>query len=278
MAVASKHISRKERIRGEKLAILIDRNHGVPFEDGLARVNSENRVMASNSRISKAVFGKGERHKIRSSYWTGTMVAYVEPGKKLGEQIEYMDTQTGQRWVFPVPKAFRREKNAVLVTEHPDFWLEMDANNRVVHAKKVDLVENFPVKNGNYPGDPLYDIPIGKKVPFSLKSRELIRIDKCVGPIIRSGKCLLPPRFYDENQCDGDYRRIVWMDGEPASLFGVVTEAISGRVVKLRGISPEALNLLCDLSGNEITALLSRVQPEELEATIKLLRLLNNRV
>jgi hypothetical protein len=76
--------------------------------------------------------------------WTGTMVGYDKPGKQLGESIEYTDPKTRIKYVFPVPKEYRKRKDIALVVEHPDFTLEVDGKNRVVNAREVGVVPDIP--------------------------------------------------------------------------------------------------------------------------------------
>ena len=45
---------RNERVRGHNLAVFIARSNGVPFEEGLAIADKENRVIASSQRLDKA--------------------------------------------------------------------------------------------------------------------------------------------------------------------------------------------------------------------------------
>ncbi len=216
MAQAQRN-TQNERIRGPNLSGFIKTTPGVPFEEGLMRVEAENRVMASNSRLSKALLGSGEWKSIREVFpcWSGTMAAYVEPGRKLGKQVEYVNPETGYRWVFVVPESHRGRKNAILVAEHPDYRLEIDGKNRVVHAKVVDLVENFPAKYGWHKGDPTHDIPTGGEIGFSVTARSLGRIDTRVGPVVRD--------FY----CSPHDRLCVYLDYRPSVGFGVAVESSS---------------------------------------------------
>jgi hypothetical protein len=178
-----------QKVRGPNLAVLVKAIKGVPFEEGLARADKENRVIASNARLSKALIDSGEWENIREIFpcWSGTMTAYVEPGRKLGEQVESVVSETGHRWVFAVPYEYRDQKNAILIVEHPDYSLEIDGNNRVVHAKAVALVKDFPEKSRWYKEDPIHAIPAGSELGrfFSDSAMQLWRTDKRVGPVGR---------------------------------------------------------------------------------------------
>ncbi|MCI0529153.1 MAG: hypothetical protein L0Y56_17085, partial [Nitrospira sp.] len=176
-----------EWIKGPNLSVFIKASKGVPFEEGLARADGENRVLASNSRLDKALVNSNEWESVRAVFpcWSGTLTAYLEPGQKLGKQVVSVDPETGHRWVFAVPEPHRGRKNSILVAEHPDYSLEIDGNNRVVHAKTVDLVEKFPAEYGWYTADPVHDIPAGRQVEFSSQARHLWRADRRVGPVAR---------------------------------------------------------------------------------------------
>lgn len=217
--------TQKKRIRGPNLSVFIKNySKGVPFEEGLMRAEAEDRVMASDSRLSKALIGSDEWEGISEVFpcWSGTMAAYVEPGQKLGEKVEYVDPETGYRWVFAVPESHRGRKNVILVAEHPDYILEVDGKNRVVHATAVDLVENFPADDGWYKGDPTHGIPTGKgnpthDIPTEGERgfyRHLWRIDRHVGPVAR---------IFDGSYCYG--RHYVDFNSRPSSGFGVAVES-----------------------------------------------------
>lgn len=177
----------KEQItRRLKLSVVIRKKYGVPFEEGLL-ADGENRVIASNKRMNQALVQSEEWRSIVMGLpcWTGTMTGYKETGERLYEFIEYVDPKANVRWIFPVPKEFRREKDAILVAEHPDYFLERDGIHRIIHAKKVSLVRRFPAENGWYFGDHEHDIPSGDEIEFSNQARYLWRIDKRVGPVAR---------------------------------------------------------------------------------------------
>ncbi len=223
MTVAQQ-ISGKERTRGPNLAVFVKRSEGVPMEEALRRTDEAGLVIAPNIRLSNALIGSDEWRSIRAVFacWNGTMTGYEKPDQKLGKAIEYTDSETGIRYVFPVPQEYQGKKNIVLVAEHPDFTLETDGKTRVVQAKEVGIVSKFPVASENwYLGDSKYDIPTGKKVSGdNAYARYLFRIEKRVGLIARG---------YDNN-C-GDYhwydgdRRGVNLDGRPSLGLGVAVKA-----------------------------------------------------
>ncbi|MDO8554281.1 MAG: hypothetical protein Q7S22_05715 [Candidatus Micrarchaeota archaeon] len=219
MGIAAVQRTEVRRIRGPNLAVLIPRYAGVPFDKVLPEVDAQGLVKASNKRLDRALVGSEEWRTIADAFpcRSGTITAYVEPGKKLGKQIEYIDPKTKIKWVFTVPDVYRNEGNAILVAEHPDYTLEIDGNNRIVHASAVDLVSEFPGKTGCYLLDSKHGIPAGDQVHFSNpNARYLWRTAKLVGPIVRG----LIFTFCNFNV---DPKQYVVLNGQSDS-FGVVVE------------------------------------------------------
>ncbi|NYZ74404.1 ankyrin repeat domain-containing protein [Candidatus Micrarchaeota archaeon] len=213
-------------IRGPKLEVFISKKQGATMEEALARADAEKRVIASNKRLSKALVGSDEWRSISEVFpcWTGTMVAYEEPGRAFGRFVEYTDNRTGIRYVFTVPDQFIRVKNGLLVAEHPDFKLEKDGNDLVVRAARVELIERLPANEGWYLADPAHGIPFGGEVDNSNPdARYLSRIDKRVGLVARGYD------YYDG--CD--YRRVVYLVNAPSDAFGVAVEAPEGGVASV---------------------------------------------
>ena len=202
------------------LAVLSSRYDPVSFEAGLARANAENKVIASNKRISRALLGSDEWRAIQEVFvcWTGTMTAYTKPGEKLGKAVEYADPETGYRWIFPVPEKHQGKTNAILVAEHPDYTLEISGKTRIVRATQVDLIERFPAKNGWYLGDTHHDIPCGDEVAASDATRYLLRTDIRVGPVARG------------RDSDGiDVGRQISLRTNPSGAFGMAVEVRAPR-------------------------------------------------
>jgi len=221
----TKQTLNERRIRGSKLAIMITCGiHRKPFEEGLALADSKDMVIASNKRIGQALVGSEEWEAVREALpcWSGTMTAYVEPAKKLGKTVEYVDPGTKRRWVFPVPDEHQDKKDAILIAEHPDYFLETDGKNLIVRAAHVDLIEKFPAADGWFPVDPKHDTPIDVEVENGGHSarRFLQRIRERVGPVSRSyifakGDCFYP-QYYDG-------RRYIVFGGYP--YLGIIVEA-----------------------------------------------------
>jgi len=170
-----------KKSKNSKLITLAKRQR-LPFVEGLRRAKEKGLVLASNIKIDNTLNGMGGFGHIDEIVicWSGTLTAYVQPGKKLGKVIEYTDTKTGERWVFPVKKEYQNEKDVLLVSEHPDYELEMDGKNIIIHTTKVDLVERFPASDGSYQIEEKHGIPSENG---GMNKRHLWRIDKRVGPI-----------------------------------------------------------------------------------------------
>lgn len=204
----------KERIRGPKLAVLVKKPKGVPFVEGLRMADEDGFVIASNARLDKALAGSDEWQEIKEGFpcWSGTMTAYKEPGKKLGETIEYVDPMTKERWIFRVPKKHQKRKNAILVAEHPNYTLEVDGKNIVVHATAIDLVKRFPASDGLYPTNESHSITSKRG---SSNQRFLNRINRRVGPSARDHG------FYSMFM---DAKHIVDISFEPSGSLGIIVE------------------------------------------------------
>ncbi len=223
-----------QRIRGPALVTFIKRvfvsprdDCGVaaPFVEGLARADTEKRVIASIGRLGKALLGSEEWKSLEFMCWSGTMTAYTKPGRKLGRTIEYRDNRTKERWVFHVPKEYQKEKNAILVAEHPDYTLEMDGKNIVVHATLVDLVLNFPRSGGSYQADEKHGIPIEVGLEGD---RSLNRIsDRRVGPTACG--------FIYIGKTDSIETQTINLSSEPSEDFAMVVEAPANNADKKEG-------------------------------------------
>ncbi|NYZ74324.1 hypothetical protein H0O00_04220 [Candidatus Micrarchaeota archaeon] len=186
----------KSRIRGPHLEVLvrgptflesIARHDRVPFHERFLRADEMRRVIASNKRLIEAFSGDDWRTVVHGvPCHTGTLAAYTSPGQKLGQSIEYADPETGYRYLFRVPEAYQKEKDAILVAEPPDYALEIDGETVIVHAAKVDIVTDFPFKFSlaYYKAEPVHGIPSGKAISMEdPDSSYLGRTDSFVGPV-----------------------------------------------------------------------------------------------
>ncbi|PIU09410.1 hypothetical protein COT30_04580 [Candidatus Micrarchaeota archaeon CG08_land_8_20_14_0_20_49_17] len=128
------------------------------------------------------------------------------------------DSQTSERWIFPVPEQFRGERGSILVVEHPDFTIVLDGTKDIrvepSDVNKVSVVSEFPASDGWYPVDPQHGIPTGGQVNFSFSNpvnRYLWRLaEGRVGPVGRGY----------------GYRRDVGLyNVRPSFCFGVAVES-----------------------------------------------------
>ncbi|MEK6982817.1 MAG: hypothetical protein AABX38_07825 [Candidatus Micrarchaeota archaeon] len=238
-----------QRIRGQKLEVFIPRSQGLPFDEGIAKADKENRVIVSSKRLTTSLIGSNEWIEIKEAFacWSGTMTAYVEPNIELGasatllkdlgefpkldKQYQYavvsIDSNTGYNWIHPIPERYLGIKNGILVIEHPDYNLDIEGQNRLVvpvSMEAVDLVANFPATNGYYLPDPKYDIPQGNKIEDSLQAKRLLRIDKRVGSVRRD---------YEHPDFLNDIRQEIFLNLSPLYYCGMVTEACSNEPVTI---------------------------------------------
>jgi hypothetical protein len=172
----------RERLRGPSLAMLVKSANRVPMEEALRRADEAGLVIASNKRIDQALYSsEGWKSKVWKSIidafplWTGTLVAYEEPGRCFGKTFEFTECRTKNRYVLEVPEEHRGKADVVLVAEHPNFTIEQDGRTRIIHAKEVGILTNVPaVTGGWYLGDPVHDIPSGKRVDKRSEAARLI--------------------------------------------------------------------------------------------------------
>jgi hypothetical protein len=212
----------KQLIRGPNIEVLIPHSFGVPFEEGLAKANSEKRVLASNKRLNQALIETLEWTRIRELFpcWSGTIVAIRNSGEMLGKEIEFENKITGFVWVFPVPKEFQNMKDAVLVAEHPDYTLEINGRYRIVRARKVDIIRNFPKTGDFYLPDPVHGIPYGEKIgPDDKRRIHLFSFGTQVTPIRRD---------FDFNGALS--LRCISLDNQYTFCAGIAVEAPSRRI------------------------------------------------
>lgn len=176
----------EKRIRGPEL-VLMHCNPGKSFVDAWKMAEKSKLVLPSSKRMTRAMVKSEEWRNVGfHDTWTGTMAAYGEPDKPLGETITYLDCITRQRWIFVVPKEYQKEKNVLLVSEHPDYSLGMCEKDIVVLMFKADLIANFPTEKGWYLTDKVHDMPRGEKLDVSVrKALFLHRLKTKIGPVSR---------------------------------------------------------------------------------------------
>jgi len=124
-----------------------------------------------------------------SNFFTGALAAYTTPGKKLGKVISNKD-KDGFVWRFPVPQWLKDHSDTLLLVSHPKYLVEIDGRYRVVHIPDINdikFVYGFPRLNGYYLVEDLTQrIPSFKARDASLGMRELRRLEKNIGPIVRT--------------------------------------------------------------------------------------------
>jgi hypothetical protein len=279
-------VAKRELVRGPALEVLVPRSRGLPFDEALRIAEQGRRVIASNARMSKALVGSEEWRSISDVFacWTGTMTAYAKPGEKLGATVEYVDPETEQKWVFPVPKQFRGMEDVILVAEHPDYTLERDGKNLVVQAGAVDAVENFPARTERwYIVDPKHGIPMESEPGGdNPNARYLWRIESRVGPAGRGYS------FYGGLVV---YGRGVGLGDGPSVGLGVAVEAPEGgraeeapqrlqveAAPEKKGVviaaTVEQMKELVGRAGTAVQELSATVLPEKLEPIRNLLEAL----
>ena len=201
--------------RGTKLEVFILSTPGATMEQAFEKAEKEKRVIASNKRLDRALVGSDEWRSIRKGLWcwSGTMTAYERAGEPFAEVVEYIDDNTGLKYLFEVPRKYRGKKDCILVCEHPDVSLETKGNQRIIRAARIDLIENFPAKDGWYLTDPKHGFPFGDSVGSSdPNARHLWRIEKRVGFSRR------------DHDVIGNYR-VIFLGSLSSSALGVVVEA-----------------------------------------------------
>jgi len=206
-----------KRTRGPNLAILADRNPGVPMDEAIMLADRGGFVIASNKRLDAALVWSSEWEGLIKGLncWTGTMVAFKKPGEKLGKAVEYMNEKNGLRWVFPVPEGWKYVTDAILIVVHPDFCLEVDGRNRVVHAERPAILRGFPAENGRYLIESEFGITVGNMVTscHTMERRLFRSPNDYVGLIARG--------FYVNLDGRGD----ICLGGGSETGLGVIVEA-----------------------------------------------------
>ncbi|MFN7991778.1 MAG: hypothetical protein U0R44_06505 [Candidatus Micrarchaeia archaeon] len=216
----------------KNLRIMVPVSEGVPMEEAIRKADQSGLTLAPNMMIL-AWLGRilestdqPDMHSVRLltkafPCWSGTFVAYEKAYRKLGSSIEYTDPESGLRYVFPVPPEFAGERNIALVAEHPDFVIESDGRNRVIHADTVGAVKDFPAGQGFYSWDPVFGIPSGSLLFRESPDNEYLWMaEKRVGLLARGGGSRYNPWWIGVNLLVRPSERlavvVVENDGEAA--------------------------------------------------------------
>lgn len=167
---------------GLPISMAVKNEEKLTMEQAIETANSMKIVIASHKTIHEIYnnprTGKAMVSALRDAwpYWTGTMVAYESKGVKLGSTIEFMEHGSQIRYIFPTGD-YKGEKNVVLAVNHPNFHIEKDGNNRIIHARNIGIVRNFPHVSGWYLLDDEFGLPYGKELHETSKG-EAIGISK----------------------------------------------------------------------------------------------------
>ena len=207
----------------DKVETFITNANGVPAWEAVEQANKEGKIIIPNCVHDRMLMETDhwQKPEIKAGYWawTGTGVVYEAPGKQFGGRVvfNWQDENVKYSVSFSVPKQFQGKKDSVLVVEHPDFVFVPKGNNRfelkVKDENLVQLVENFPVKNGWYSYDERFRIPVGNPAESSdSNARHLWRIDG------NSYVGLLARCFY---YIKGDYRQNVYANRRLSDRLGV---------------------------------------------------------
>jgi hypothetical protein len=169
----NKGVSAREAIdsaNSRKLTLLPNTNKASPYQSFEARL-----LLTDVWTLEQSAYPS----------WSGTFFAHGKPNKKLPKTLEYVDHETGERWILDVPSAAQGTKNTILAINHgftsdgsPIIKLQRDSRNIVVEIadpKRIAIVENFPVQNGWHAPDPDFGIPVGPNATGNPQARHLWR-------------------------------------------------------------------------------------------------------
>ncbi|MFH2105942.1 MAG: hypothetical protein ABII22_01670 [Candidatus Micrarchaeota archaeon] len=162
--------------------------------------------------------GLDTENSIELDLWTGTMVAFVEPGKTFGEvaevssdpfgkMIRCTNQSNGTTWEFFLPPRYKNAKDAILVLEHPNYELAMQGNRRIIlprdrNIAHISLVNGFLDSSGQST-DSINGLPIDLATGYSYMARG--SNNKRVGPLrlkLEAGMTLAP-RVVDASEAAG---------------------------------------------------------------------------
>ena len=261
---------------GNQVRMLRTLNKGVSADKAFQLAKSEGLTLISNKKADDLL--RTDEWKTVRGAWpihTGTMVAFTEPGKKLGATVEYKDPGSGLTWVFEVPTGvgLRNLKDTLLAIEYPNYDLVVDDKKKRVivtpQNKLVVLVTNFPSENGWFATHPETAITINKPLDSGdPDARHLWRISQRVGPVVR-GDCNLVRRGVSLG--DDDY---FW----PSNSLGVLVEqeltleAALKQLEQLRGKLQYAEKIAADAKP-KLSEVAKVAKPELLQELTELIKL-----
>lgn len=182
----------QKKVQSESISVLDHYKQGKTQKEAVEAANSQDMALVSNKWADddlnkhdgynqrKEATGSGNGAKEEKVYaiWTGTLIAYRKPGEKLGSEIAYTDSQTSETYIFRVPVQFQNEVDCALVVQHS--ILENGASNIIYHPiqngagiayeikitdeSSIQLIRDFPAKNGWYLPENSCGIPVGSGV------------------------------------------------------------------------------------------------------------------
>ena len=201
---------------------------GITQRQAIEIANQRRVNLLSNKQLDERLLKTGTWLSDDMVYpaWTGTIVAYEAPEKKLASIIRYVDPETKITYALEVPVKATGASDVVLVVNHmvdaqgkPLITYEDKGKNNVlvkIHdPSKINIIENFPRSDSWHLTDPEFDIPTGKVVHSSNPdARYLLRTDSGAYVGLAARFCI----HY------GDYRRGVYLSQPPYNSFGVLAE------------------------------------------------------
>lgn len=240
----------KAQSKGNVIVLAKYGGRGLTTERAVEKANKQRLIILSNKLLDGRLVttDKWKNDGVVYPVWSGTMTAYVEPGKSFkesnrkedGKYVVYVDPKTNITYRFQVPKDYRSAKNAILAIDHgfdekgnPTFEIHEDGKNqRVIHVpneSNIKLVQDFPAKDGWHLTENDFLIPVGSKInrsnrnaPYNRNARYLHRTDKYVGLLARG---------YGFGY-DYGVRRIVNADYRSSDRFGVLAASPEGVAAK----------------------------------------------
>ena len=184
----------QKNVKAEDIVKIAPRSAGLTQKQAVEDANHRNLVLVSNTWADKDLNINDGINKRDDTYaiWTGTLIAYRKPGEKLGSEITYTDSQTSETYIFRVPVQYQNESNCALAVQHS--IMENGASNITYHAiqkgagiayeihvtdeSAIQLIRNFPAKNGWYIPENSCGIPVGSGADSSNDAaRHLWRIE-----------------------------------------------------------------------------------------------------
>ena len=199
----------------ETVKQVIELHRDLTFFEALDLAKREGKLIVPNDIHDRILTETNDREYFRENYpvWTGTLVIYEAPGKKLGKEVVFSWEYNKVKYSisFKVPKQFRGLRNCALIVEYPDFELINLKDNKyelkLLEGANILLLENFPKESFKwYKPDPETKIPIGEPVEKSEKdARYLCRREGAyLGSLARG------------DLFDYDSRRDVDLEDEPS--------------------------------------------------------------